>query len=537
MKKSTVRSSDIQRGRLNVRRVLLAAILAALTSSAVAADSDIDTALARLGPLEQKNDFAGIEQLLRPFEDSKNGQVEYYLAFARMNLAIDRKRPDEIRPGELQPAIDMARRAALHGSKEAWNLLYMIYGNGWGVPVQGKEAIAYLKRGIDAGDAGAKLNYAIQLYMGSQFVERDVDAACPLFDQLTNTGEGLPLVAYYEGLIRFLGQCGKTADRKAGMDLIRISADRGVRDAERDMGKNYEFGWTVTPDDAQAIAWYEKAADHGDPEAQWRLGMAYVLGRLGEAQDYGKARSYFESAAASGYSRAMTDLDIAEDLGARPDQHATADLGMAILMLLAGAAERDAMQDRDVILDHGRLAADEAGGMVEEDAAADTRGRIDVGLEHRGRTALQIGGEVLAALLEQPVRETMGLQRMKALEVEQGIDEAGGGGIAVIDGDEVGAEGVADVGIVAQRLVIGLADQVAGQCGMIEPVGQAMHHRMFEPVVMQHCRENEGGEFRLAADDVLGFATNALPNRIERAQLADLRIDVVHGHGRFSLVG
>ena len=308
MKKSTVRSSDIQRGRLNVRRVLLAAILAALTSSAVAADSDIDTALARLGPLEQKNDFAGIEQLLRPFEDSKNGQVEYYLAFARMNLAIDRKRPDEIRPGELQPAIDMARRAALHGSKEAWNLLYMIYGNGWGVPVQGKEAIAYLKRGIDAGDAGAKLNYAIQLYMGSQFVERDVDAACPLFDQLTNTGEGLPLVAYYEGLIRFLGQCGKTADRKAGMDLIRISADRGVRDAERDMGKNYEFGWTVTPDDAQAIAWYEKAADHGDPEAQWRLGMAYVLGRLGEAQDYGKARSYFESAAASGYSRAMTDL-------------------------------------------------------------------------------------------------------------------------------------------------------------------------------------------------------------------------------------
>jgi TPR repeat protein len=58
----------------------------------------------------------------------------------------------------------------------------------------------------------------------------------------------------------------------------------------------------------QAVTWYEKAADHGDPDAQWRLGMAYVIGRLGKTQDYGKARRYFEGAAASGYARAMTDL-------------------------------------------------------------------------------------------------------------------------------------------------------------------------------------------------------------------------------------
>src|SRR5678815_4820752 len=45
-------------------------------------------------------------------------------------------------------------------------------------------------------------------------------------------------------------------------------------------------------------------------------------------------------------ARAMADLDIAEDLGAGADQHAVADLRMAVLVLLAGAAERDAMQDR-----------------------------------------------------------------------------------------------------------------------------------------------------------------------------------------------
>ena len=50
---------------------------------------------------------------------------------------------------------------------------------------------------------------------------------------------------------------------------------------------------------------------------------------------------------------------------------------------------------------------------------------------------------------------------METLEIEQGVDEARGRGIAVVNRDQVGAEGVAEIGIVAQRLVIGLANQVA----------------------------------------------------------------------------
>ena len=72
---------------------------------------------------------------------------------------------------------------------------------------------------------------------------------------------------------------------------------------------------------------------------------------------------------------AMADLDVAEDFRARADQHAVADLGMAVAGLLAGAAERHALQDRDVVLDHRRLADHEAGRVVEEDALADARGR------------------------------------------------------------------------------------------------------------------------------------------------------------------
>ena len=80
----------------------------------------------------------------------------------------------------------------------------------------------------------------------------------------------------------------------------------------------------------------------------------------------------------------MADLDVAEDLGAGADQHAAADLRVTVTAGLAGAAERHTVQDRHIVLDDGRLADHQAGGVVEEDALADARGRIDVGLEHRG---------------------------------------------------------------------------------------------------------------------------------------------------------
>src|SRR5690606_32378552 len=113
---------------------------------------------------------------------------------------------------------------------------------------------------------------------------------------------------------------------------------------------------------------------------------------------------------------AMTDLDLAEDLGTRPDQDAAPDLRMPVAARLAGSAQRHIVQDRDIVLDDSRLAAREAGRMIEEDALADAGGRIDVGLEYRRRTALQIERKILADLLPQPVRQAVRLDRMKALE-------------------------------------------------------------------------------------------------------------------------
>src|ERR1043165_4206017 len=66
---------------------------------------------------------------------------------------------------------------------------------------------------------------------------------------------------------------------------------------------------------------------------------------------------------------------------------------------------------------------------------------------------------------------------------------------------------------------------------MIETLGDAMHHRILQPLVMQHRRIDEGGEFRLAADDVFRLGADTIPDGIERTYPATLRIDLMHCHG------
>src|SRR5215470_19171212 len=113
-------------------------------------------------------------------------------------------------------------------------------------------------------------------------------------------------------------------------------------------------------------------------------------------------RHWLEHDGARGNTRAMTDLDGADDLGASAEHDTAPDLRVAVAMILAGATQRHVVQNRDVILDHRGLADHKPGRVIEKDAAPDRSCRMDVGLEHRGRAALQIVSEIPAALVPEP---------------------------------------------------------------------------------------------------------------------------------------
>ena len=188
---------------------------------------------------------------------------------------------------------------------------------------------------------------------------------------------------------------------------------------------------------------------------------------------------------------------------------------MAVAVLLAGAAERHAVQHRHVVADRRGLADHEAGGVIEEDAAADLGRRMDVALEHRRRAALQVIGEILAALVPEPVRQPMRLDGVEALVVEHRLDEAVGGRIAVERRDDVGAERLAELRLVLQRVGIGLPDQFGRHVGMVEPLADPVHHRRLQRVVVQDRGIDEGADLGLAPDHILGLGADLGPDRID----------------------
>src|SRR5262249_23762764 len=57
----------------------------------------------------------------------------------------------------------------------------------------------------------------------------------------------------------------------------------------------------------EALAVFQRGADHGNKTSMRNLGLAYLNG-WGGAQDYAKAREWFEKAAAKDYASAMADL-------------------------------------------------------------------------------------------------------------------------------------------------------------------------------------------------------------------------------------
>jgi TPR repeat protein len=288
-----------------IRPLLIALFLAA---PAFAAD-DVKSALAEVETLQSQQRYDAILERLKPFESRPTAAVAFQIAWARYLLAIDGHRPGNVDADAMAVAAEWAERARGLGSVEALNLLYLIYNEGAGVPADRTRALAYLRQGVQKGDAGAKANYAVMLYRGAPGVPRDRDLAGRIFRELAAGKVTIPAVYYYLGVMKFRGEGGTKKDPKAAMFLIKLAADRGDREAQRDMGKGCEFGWGGSEDLHQALEWYQKSADNGDGDAQWRIGMAYVNGEERKA-DPAQAVEWFRRAAESGSTQGMTSLAV-----------------------------------------------------------------------------------------------------------------------------------------------------------------------------------------------------------------------------------
>jgi len=101
-------------------------------------------------------------------------------------------------------------------------------------------------------------------------------------------------------------QCPETQEEE--MAILRRHVENDIPAAIRRLGSKYEFGLlSLVPSPKKATRLYRRAADLGDMEAMYMVGISYLKGN-GVKYDKKKAVKYFRMAADRGYVLAQYNL-------------------------------------------------------------------------------------------------------------------------------------------------------------------------------------------------------------------------------------
>ena len=96
-------------------------------------------------------------------------------------------------------------------------------------------------------------------------------------------------------------------NREIVFKLNSFAAEKGVAEAQFNLGVMYASGEGVEKDDYKAVKWFREAAEQGNADAQFNLGNMYLNGR-GVLKDDSEAVKWYRKAAEQGYASAQCNL-------------------------------------------------------------------------------------------------------------------------------------------------------------------------------------------------------------------------------------
>lgn len=184
-------------------------------------------------------------------------------------------------------------------------------------------ALDIWQKSAEAGDAKSQygLGYLYQFGLGT---DPDNTQAKAWYEKAAAQGE--PDALFALGLMYESGLAGAT-DRAKAIELYRKAAATGRSpDAEYALGRVYMRGQGVPRDEKQGLVWLVKAAEMGQPAAQYMIGAAYETGGVLKAD---KVEAYYwYTAALLGDQAVLRETDPEFDAKAALDvlvQHMTRD--------------------------------------------------------------------------------------------------------------------------------------------------------------------------------------------------------------------
>ena len=121
-----------------------------------------------------------------------------------------------------------------------------------------------------------------------------------------------------------MGQ-GSPEDAQQSFAWFHKAAEQGNANAQAEVGWAYRNGQGVEQDESQSVMWFLKSAEQGNSSAQYGLGMAYASGK-GVSKDPQQAIVWYEKSAQQGHAKAQAALaeikakgpDVAKDMKSAP---------------------------------------------------------------------------------------------------------------------------------------------------------------------------------------------------------------------------
>ena len=99
----------------------------------------------------------------------------------------------------------------------------------------------------------------------------------------------------------------KTFVPNVALELYEIAAQQGDAQAQYSLGLCYHYGEGTLKDPFSAFKWFSQAAEGGHAQAQYSIGVYYQQG-IGTAQDSENAFKWFEKAAIQNQPKAQHEL-------------------------------------------------------------------------------------------------------------------------------------------------------------------------------------------------------------------------------------
>lgn len=213
----------------------------------------------------------------------------------------------EVARREDEADIVALQRRAEAGDAAAQAELGFRYLRGQGVRADEDEAMRLYRLASDQGNPRGQRGLGYMYSNGLAGMSVDKVGALRLYQAAAAQGD-LGAISNL-GVMYIKGEAGLIADATKAVELFREAADRGFPEAAYNLARSYMVGSGTDKNDALAVKYFQIAAEHGDPHAQYILGDWHERGLGGLVPDRAEAARWMQLAAEQGYKRAIKALE------------------------------------------------------------------------------------------------------------------------------------------------------------------------------------------------------------------------------------